>query len=113
VADWARSLYRVKDADRKKLAAVAAEQFRAATPEAYTEEVIRFVQDEVRYLGFEEGLNAHMPHTPLDVYNQRFGDCKDKVVVNDAAERPWHRGIPRVGQYILQSIGIGIGTIDV
>jgi transglutaminase-like putative cysteine protease len=81
VADWAKPLYTVKDADRKKLAAMAAGQFHAATPEAYTEEVIRFVQDEVRYLGFETGLNAHTPHAPLDVYNQRFGDCKDKALL--------------------------------
>jgi transglutaminase-like putative cysteine protease len=81
VVDWAKPLYTVKDADRKKLAAIASAQFRATTPEAYAEEVIRFVQDEVRYLGFETGLNSHMPHSPLEVYNQRFGDCKDKALL--------------------------------
>ncbi|MBT1689008.1 DUF3857 domain-containing protein [Dawidia soli] len=81
VADWARPLYTVQEADRKKLIAMAAGQFSATTPEAYAEEVIRFVQDEVRYLGFETGLNSHKPHAPLDVYNQRFGDCKDKALL--------------------------------
>lgn len=42
------------------------------------QDIIRFVQDEVRYLGFEDGLNAFKPHNPVDVYKQRFGDCKDK-----------------------------------
>ncbi|WP_254083201.1 DUF2569 family protein [Dawidia cretensis] len=60
---------------------MAAKQFKATTPEAYVEEVVRFVQDEVRYLGFETGMNSHMPHAPLTVYNQRFGDCKDKALL--------------------------------
>lgn len=40
--------------------------------------VIRFVQDEVRYLGFENGLNSHRPSFPADVLDRRYGDCKDK-----------------------------------
>lgn len=42
------------------------------------QQAIRFVQDDVRYLGFESGINAYKPHPPLQVLNQRFGDCKDK-----------------------------------
>jgi transglutaminase-like putative cysteine protease/heme exporter protein D len=42
---------------------------------------IRFVQDEVRYLGFENGINSHKPHSPLKVLDQRFGDCKDKSLL--------------------------------
>jgi hypothetical protein len=40
---------------------------------------LRFVQDEVRYLGFEEGIMGHKPHDPLLVFQHRFGDCKDKT----------------------------------
>lgn len=40
---------------------------------------LRFVQDEVRYLGFEEGIMGHMPHDPIQVFQRRFGDCKDKT----------------------------------
>ncbi len=39
---------------------------------------VRFVQDEVRYLGFENGLNSHKPSNPLEVLERRYGDCKDK-----------------------------------
>ncbi len=42
---------------------------------------IRFVQDEVRYLGLEIGANTHRPHPPGDVFTQRFGDCKDKALL--------------------------------
>lgn len=40
--------------------------------------IIRFVQDEVRYLGMEMGPYSHKPHDPEKVFEQRFGDCKDK-----------------------------------
>lgn len=45
----------------------------------FIEKVVRFVQDDVRYLGIETGENSHRPHKPEDVFNQRYGDCKDKA----------------------------------
>ncbi|WP_421921143.1 DUF3857 domain-containing protein [Marinifilum sp.] len=41
-------------------------------------QIIRFVQDEIRYLGMSNGVNSHKPHHPEKVFKQRFGDCKDK-----------------------------------
>lgn len=40
---------------------------------------LRFVQDEVRYLGIEEGMGAFQPTDPRLVFQRRFGDCKDKT----------------------------------
>ena len=40
---------------------------------------LHFVQDEVRYMGIEMGVNSHKPHAPDAVFAQRFGDCKDKT----------------------------------
>lgn len=42
---------------------------------------LRFVQDEVRYLGIEIGPNSHRPHAPATVLKRRFGDCKDKSLL--------------------------------
>lgn len=42
---------------------------------------IRFVQDEVRYLHFGEGLGAHKPRDPSLTFEARSGDCKDKSVL--------------------------------
>ncbi|MBI2742632.1 MAG: DUF3857 and transglutaminase domain-containing protein [Chlamydiales bacterium] len=42
---------------------------------------VRFVQDEVRYLGFEEGVHGRKPHDPREVFKKRFGDCKDKTLL--------------------------------
>ncbi|PXY03185.1 hypothetical protein DF185_03630 [Marinifilum breve] len=41
-------------------------------------QIIRFVQDEIRYLAMSNGVNSHKPHHPEKVFEQRFGDCKDK-----------------------------------
>jgi transglutaminase-like putative cysteine protease len=49
------------------------------TEEARFLAAVRFVQDEVRYLGIEIGPNTHKPHAPGQVLAQRFGDCKDKA----------------------------------
>ncbi|BDD06783.1 DUF3857 domain-containing protein [Aureibacter tunicatorum] len=43
--------------------------------------IIRFVQDDIRYLGFEDGIHAYLPHNPAEILDQRFGDCKDKSLL--------------------------------
>lgn len=40
--------------------------------------VIRFVQDDIRYVGIEVNVNSHKPHHPIETFKKRFGDCKDK-----------------------------------
>ncbi|MAZ27919.1 MAG: hypothetical protein CL868_12695 [Cytophagaceae bacterium] len=55
-----------------------AASFIGASQEETITNLIRFVQDEVRYLGFEDGMNGFRPSSPKDVYERRFGDCKDK-----------------------------------
>lgn len=42
---------------------------------------INFVQDDIRYLGLEAGLNAYQPHNPKFVFDQKYGDCKDKALL--------------------------------
>ena len=49
-----------------------------STDEARVLAAVRFVQDDIRYMGFEMGVNSHKPHSPAQVLQQRFGDCKDK-----------------------------------
>ena len=50
-----------------------------ATPEEQALQALRFVQDKIRYLGFEQGDHSFKPHSPQEVFERRFGDCKDKV----------------------------------
>lgn len=42
---------------------------------------LRFVQDEIRYTGIEEGIGAYRPTPPRQVLARRFGDCKDKTLL--------------------------------
>lgn len=42
---------------------------------------LRFVQDEVKYMGFEDGIGGSKPTDPRVVLARRFGDCKDKSVL--------------------------------
>jgi hypothetical protein len=81
VGDWAHELFVVSQTDREKIKKEVALQFKSGDDADYILEVIHFVQDEVRYLGFESGVNSHKPHSPLQIYEQRFGDCKDKSLL--------------------------------
>lgn len=42
---------------------------------------IRYVQEEVRYLGIEIGQNSHKPFSANETLERRYGDCKDKTVL--------------------------------
>jgi hypothetical protein len=39
---------------------------------------LKFVQDDIRYMGIEMGENSHKPAAPSKVFAQRYGDCKEK-----------------------------------
>lgn len=43
--------------------------------------VLNFVQDDIRYLGLESGIGAYKPFSPNKVFEQRYGDCKDKSLL--------------------------------
>lgn len=81
VATWAAKQFDVTDGERKQLQRKTDELFNGLDKPALILKAIHFVQDEVRYLGFESGLNSHKPHAPLKVFEQRFGDCKDKSLL--------------------------------
>jgi multisubunit Na+/H+ antiporter MnhB subunit len=53
----------------------------ATTKEQKAQQLIRFVQDEIRYLGIETGESSHKPNAPEATLERRFGDCKDKTVL--------------------------------
>ncbi|MCP9198526.1 DUF3857 domain-containing protein [Gramella sp. GC03-9] len=71
--------YKVSPKTREWLKDRSAEIFKGET-DSITE-IIRFVQDDIRYLGFENGLNSHKPSEPREVFERRFGDCKDKALL--------------------------------
>ncbi len=78
VVDWALPLYPLNQRSPELLKKVNELSIKAKADYEEVTNIIRFVQDEIRYLGFEVGENSHKPSKPEDVLKRRFGDCKDK-----------------------------------
>ncbi|HET7437561.1 MAG TPA: DUF3857 domain-containing protein [Thermoanaerobaculia bacterium] len=88
VAQWSTAMFKV---DAKSSAAIKtlADKIRREhlTPDGRLTAAIRFVQDDIRYLGIEMGRNSHEPHQPSETLDQRWGDCKDKALLLSALLR--------------------------
>lgn len=81
VVRWAVPLYEAKAPAAGPLARQIAEWRAVASEEDAILRALRFVQDEVRYLGIELGPYSHQPTPPAEVFARRFGDCKDKSLL--------------------------------
>jgi transglutaminase-like putative cysteine protease len=88
VAKWADALFQLDDASRATIAGIADDIRKTNhTRDAQLVAAIRFVQDDIRYLGIEMGRGSHEPRQPAVVMNQRYGDCKDKALFLSALLR--------------------------
>lgn len=82
VAAWGDSLFAAPASlPRALVAPVARIRSASQSPEHRVLAALRFVQDEVRYLGIEIGVNSHAPYPPATVIRRRYGDCKDKTLL--------------------------------
>jgi hypothetical protein len=43
--------------------------------------ITNFMQDQIRYVAFKIGIGGYQPHSAADVYQHRYGDCKDKATL--------------------------------
>ena len=41
----------------------------------------RFVQNDIRYVAIELGIGGYQPHAAADVFQHRYGDCKDMATL--------------------------------
>lgn len=48
---------------------------------AFLDAATKFVQNDIRYMGVEVGEYSHRANNPEKVFQQRYGDCKDKSVL--------------------------------
>lgn len=81
IIDWGVRQYRFDELKKIDFKAIAGEPWEQGNRDTLITRLIRFVQDDVRYLGFESGIHSHRPHAPAQVFEQRFGDCKDKSLL--------------------------------
>jgi len=81
VANWAIKSFhpeRVTEVLYQKIMRIRDEN---ATDEQRVLKALEFVQDDIRYLGIENGVNSHQPTDPSVVFARRYGDCKDKALL--------------------------------
>ena len=82
VADWGASLYESVWISNEEMDALVNDiNTTTDTDEERISKALRFVQDEIRYLGIELGENSHKPSAAFETFQRRYGDCKDKTVV--------------------------------
>ncbi len=117
VNDWALTLFPANVVLSKDLLQ-ALQQIKAnnKTDATKTMAALRFVQDEVRYMGIEIGINSHKPGHPDKIFKQRFGDCKEKsyllccmlrgmgikadpVLINTSFKKTLHQWLPAANAF--------------
>jgi transglutaminase-like putative cysteine protease len=82
VVNWALPYYQNSQLNNPELKAKVEEWKKSSeSPEQRTVAALRFVQDEIRYLGIELGRYSHQPTAPEKVFTRRIGDCKDKSLL--------------------------------
>jgi transglutaminase-like putative cysteine protease len=82
VAGWATAMFQLDAKSTEEVKKLAAKIYgEHATRDDRITAAIRFVQDEIRYLGIEMGRNSHEPHQPWETLESRWGDCKDKTLL--------------------------------
>jgi len=50
-------------------------------------DAVRFIEDNIRYVGEELGEGSYVPRTPRTVFERGYGDCKDKSLLLTIALR--------------------------
>jgi len=80
VNDWATNLYSPDLTLPSELIEILEKYKKPSSLESATK-MIQWVQDNIRYFGIEIGVNSHLPSSPLETFNRRYGDCKDKAIL--------------------------------
>ena len=82
VADWANDLFRFDDEENPELSMTIDGIINSSENDGMkVQKVLRFIQNNIRYLLFQYGENAYRPNPPHVVFLQKFGDCKDKSIL--------------------------------
>jgi Protein of unknown function (DUF2569)/Domain of Unknown Function with PDB structure (DUF3857)/Transglutaminase-like superfamily len=81
VHSWAVGLFRLPLEKDDAIGALSQRFARLGERDMILDSALRWVQQEIRYLGVESGMAAYRPNPPAKVLSQRFGDCKDKSLL--------------------------------
>ncbi len=82
VNQWAQELYEFSDEGNQNTLSLAKElSAKHLDTYEYALASLFYVQNQIRYLGLEFGVNSHLPRNPDLVIENEYGDCKDKSVL--------------------------------
>lgn len=81
VVRWALPMYQETEPPGPELREVVERCAAEAGPAERLQCVVRFVQEDIRYVSFEYGRGSLEPRPPSLVLARRFGDCKDKALL--------------------------------
>ncbi|MBZ0113347.1 MAG: transglutaminase family protein [Thermoanaerobaculia bacterium] len=81
VADWYRGLLNGLPRAAPSVQAAARQAASDLAPDAALEAIANLVQRDVRYVAVQIGVGGWLPSTPEEVWERRWGDCKDKTML--------------------------------
>ncbi|HEY1805351.1 MAG TPA: DUF3857 domain-containing protein [Terracidiphilus sp.] len=60
-----------------------AQQLVAGAPDFYTKlkDITEYIQKKIRYFVIERGIGGYQSHPAMDIFRNRYGDCKDKTTL--------------------------------
>jgi transglutaminase-like putative cysteine protease len=77
VYNWNNRLYQMATNDKTKLTAQVALLTKAKNTEIEkTKAIYYWVQDNIRYIAYEDGFSGYIPSPVQDVFSKKYGDCK-------------------------------------
>ncbi len=92
VAQWASDVFAVEtQLNQEMIATINSWDLEGKDLLFKTSKALSYVQDEIRYLGIEIGINSHKPRPPNETFASKYGDCKDKTMLLHAILK--HMGI--------------------
>ncbi len=79
VGDWYAGLAKGRDAVTPDIQAKVNQLLQGkTTDEEKIKAIYHFVSTQVRYIGVDFGIGRYQPHTAETVFQNQYGDCKDK-----------------------------------
>ncbi len=82
VAQWAFDVFAI-DTSLNNETTLMLDTWQTADTNNYdlATKALNFVQNDIRYMGIEIGVNSHEPRPPSEVFDTKYGDCKDKTML--------------------------------
>jgi hypothetical protein len=82
VNKWALNIFELNNISDIDLSSVFDEIFLGnETEDQKIDAILNYVQNDIRYMGVENGIGSFKPFPPSKVVEQRYGDCKDKSLL--------------------------------